>query len=43
MFHASGGPPLNEDGTGTERAVKIYKTSILTFKDREKYVAGEFR
>lgn len=24
-------------------AVKIYKTSILIFKDREKYVAGEFR
>ena len=24
-------------------AVKIYKTSILVFKDREKYVAGEFR
>lgn len=24
-------------------AVKIYKTSILTFKDRERYVNGEFR
>ncbi|KAF7624755.1 Serine/threonine-protein kinase RIO1 [Meloidogyne graminicola] len=24
-------------------AIKIYKTSILTFKDRDKYVAGEFR
>uniref|UniRef100_A0A1I7XNS8 Serine/threonine-protein kinase RIO1 n=1 Tax=Heterorhabditis bacteriophora TaxID=37862 RepID=A0A1I7XNS8_HETBA len=24
-------------------AVKIYKTSILTFKDRERYVTGEFR
>uniref|UniRef100_A0A915LIG2 Serine/threonine-protein kinase RIO1 n=1 Tax=Meloidogyne javanica TaxID=6303 RepID=A0A915LIG2_MELJA len=24
-------------------AVKIYKTSILTFKDRDRYVAGEFR
>lgn len=24
-------------------AVKIYKTSILIFKDREKYVVGEFR
>ncbi|CAJ0596004.1 unnamed protein product [Cylicocyclus nassatus] len=24
-------------------AVKIYKTSILTFKDRERYVAGEYR
>lgn len=28
---------------GAERAVKIYKTSILTFKDREKYVSGDFR
>lgn len=24
-------------------AVKVYKTSILSFKDRERYVAGEFR
>ena len=26
-----------------ERAVKIYKTSILVFKDRDKYVTGEYR
>lgn len=26
-----------------EFAVKIYKTSILVFKDRERYVQGEFR
>lgn len=26
-----------------EYAIKIYKTSILIFKDRERYVAGEFR
>lgn len=26
-----------------ERAVKIYKTSILVFKDRERYVDGEYR
>lgn len=26
-----------------EIAIKIYKTSILIFKDRERYVAGEFR
>lgn len=25
------------------RAIKVYKTSIMVFKDREKYVAGEFR
>jgi RIO kinase 1 len=27
----------------TEYAIKIYKTSILVFKDRDKYVAGEHR
>jgi RIO kinase 1 len=26
-----------------EFAIKIYKTSILIFKDRERYIAGEFR
>lgn len=25
------------------RAIKIYKTSILVFKDRDRYVSGEFR
>ncbi|XP_011310078.1 serine/threonine-protein kinase RIO1 isoform X2 [Fopius arisanus] len=29
--------------TGIEFAIKIYKTSILQFKDRDKYVNGEFR
>ncbi|XP_031847910.1 RIO kinase 1 isoform X2 [Nomia melanderi] len=29
--------------TGIEFAIKIYKTSILQFKDRDKYVTGEFR
>ena len=29
--------------TGGDLAVKVYKTSILTFKDRDKYVTGEFR
>lgn len=28
---------------GDDYAIKIYKTSILTFKDRDKYVTGEFR
>ena len=36
VYHATG--PNDED-----RAVKIYKTSILVFKDRDKYVTGEFR
>ena len=33
------------DGSGeqTHLAVKVYKTSILVFKDRAKYVEGEFR
>lgn len=29
--------------SGQDYAVKVYKTSILTFKDRDKYVSGEFR
>lgn len=29
--------------TELEFAIKIYKTSILQFKDRDKYVTGEFR
>ncbi|XP_054982443.1 serine/threonine-protein kinase RIO1 [Sorex araneus] len=29
--------------SGESRAIKIYKTSILVFKDRDKYVSGEFR
>jgi RIO kinase 1 len=28
---------------GTEVAIKIYKTSILVFKDRDRYVTGEYR
>ncbi|KAK6179942.1 hypothetical protein SNE40_012187 [Patella caerulea] len=29
--------------TEVDRAVKVYKTSILHFKDRDRYVSGEFR
>lgn len=29
--------------SGASLAVKVFKTSILTFKDRDKYVTGEFR
>ena len=37
-----------EDGSNAaaapiQRAIKIYKTSILVFKDRDKYVTGEYR
>lgn len=36
VYHAS-------SSTGQDYAIKIYKTSILVFKDRDKYVNGEFR
>lgn len=36
VYHAS-------TSEGEDRAVKIYKTSILVFKDRDKYVTGEYR
>ncbi|XP_064409494.1 serine/threonine-protein kinase RIO1 [Latimeria chalumnae] len=36
VYHAS-------TNNGESRAIKIYKTSILMFKDRDKYVSGEFR
>ncbi|ANB15143.1 protein kinase RIO1 [Sugiyamaella lignohabitans] len=36
VYHA-----MTEDGE--HRAIKIYKTSILVFKDRDRYVSGEFR
>jgi RIO kinase 1 len=40
VYHALS---VGEDGNEIHRAIKVYKTSILVFKDREKYVAGEFR
>ena len=46
VYHARGTGVL-DDGAGTtperELAIKIYKTSILIFKDRERYITGEFR
>ncbi|CAJ1029384.1 RIO1 family, putative [Leishmania lindenbergi] len=30
-------------GDGSPAALKVYKTSILSFKDRDQYVSGEFR
>ncbi|GFH17689.1 RIO kinase [Haematococcus lacustris] len=36
VYHAS-------TGTGSDLAIKIYKTSILVFKDRDRYVSGDFR
>lgn len=32
-----------DDLTKTYRAVKVYKTAILSFKDRERYISGEYR
>lgn len=40
VYHAMS---VDNEGNETHRAIKVYKTSILVFKDREKYVAGEFR
>ncbi|GIL49848.1 hypothetical protein Vafri_6156 [Volvox africanus] len=36
VYHASG-------ADGRDLAIKIYKTSILVFKDRDRYVSGDFR
>ena len=35
--------PLPEGSAAREYAIKIFKTSILVFKDRERYVQGEHR
>ncbi|KAI9009485.1 RIO1 family-domain-containing protein [Gaertneriomyces semiglobifer] len=46
VYHAVAGPEsgmLLSDDAPTHLAVKIYKTSILTFKDRDRYVSGEYR
>lgn len=42
VYHADG-EDTQLNGERQELAVKIYKTSILVFKDRERYVDGEFR
>ncbi|KAJ5988091.1 hypothetical protein N7481_003301 [Penicillium waksmanii] len=42
VYHAMS---VSEDEAAApiHRAIKVYKTSILVFKDRDKYVTGEFR
>jgi RIO kinase 1 len=41
VYHAA---TLTEDeAQPLHRAIKVYKTSILVFKDRDKYVTGEYR
>lgn len=42
VYHAMT-EPADADEDPIHRAVKVYKTSILVFKDRAKYVEGEFR
>ena len=39
----SKGEMIPEADPNKEFAIKIFKTSILIFKDRERYVSGEFR
>ncbi|KAK4998574.1 Serine/threonine-protein kinase rio1 [Elasticomyces elasticus] len=48
VYHAMslpdpGGVPSEEPTAPLHRAIKVYKTSILVFKDRDKYVTGEYR
>lgn len=46
VYHALSTPASAEPNsavTPVHRAIKVYKTSILVFKDRDKYVTGEFR
>jgi len=42
VYHALN-EPSDAAAEVVHRAVKVYKTSILVFKDRAKYVEGEFR
>ncbi|KAL7557913.1 hypothetical protein ACA910_009227 [Epithemia clementina (nom. ined.)] len=41
--NAGGGSTKCDERVVDEYAIKIYKTSILVFKDRDKYVSGEHR
>jgi len=46
VYHCTSNSNETEEGSTVsvgDRAIKIYKTSILVFKDRDKYVSGEFR
>ncbi|XXH04945.1 hypothetical protein Hte_011368 [Hypoxylon texense] len=41
VYGAVSYPDIN--GPPVQRAVKVYKTAILSFKDRERYITGEHR
>ena len=46
VYHASTMSQAEDTDAPAEplqRAIKVYKTSILVFKDRDKYVSGEYR
>ncbi|KAL5333249.1 RIO1 family-domain-containing protein [Aspergillus crustosus] len=43
VYHAMLRSEDDFDAPPIHRAIKVYKTSILVFKDRDKYVTGEFR
>lgn len=44
VYHASSNPREDHQETTVQhRAIKVYKTAIMVFKDREKYVTGDFR
>ena len=46
VYHAVSTPAAEDDESqpaACQRAIKVYKTSILVFKDRDKYVTGEHR
>ncbi|KAL8731568.1 MAG: hypothetical protein Q9181_004254 [Wetmoreana brouardii] len=46
VYHALSIPQEDESERAVaplHRAIKVYKTSILVFKDRDKYVTGEYR
>ncbi|KAF2418027.1 RIO1-domain-containing protein [Tothia fuscella] len=41
--NTDGGATLSAQTKPLHRAIKVYKTSILVFKDREKYITGDYR
>jgi len=44
VYHALSTPEVEgEDVKPLHRAIKVYKTAILVFKDRDKYVTGDYR
>ncbi|KAF2138920.1 uncharacterized protein K452DRAFT_328327 [Aplosporella prunicola CBS 121167] len=43
VYHALQIPDDDGASPPQHRAIKIYKTAILVFKDREKYISSEFR